>query len=106
MSTRSEHVSPRSSEYAFQVSVLLTTAVMAAIATSVAAQLQFEELSKRGLPAGSQETQSTVLGDVDGDGDLDLIVGNSGQSRLYLNNGTGTFTDGPPRRAGPARCGG
>ena len=35
-----------------------------------------------------------ALGDVDGDGDTDLVFGNWGrQNRLYLNSGSGTFTD-------------
>ncbi|MCP4537492.1 MAG: hypothetical protein GY832_10130 [Chloroflexi bacterium] len=40
-----------------------------------------------------KETMSVAWGDVDGDGDLDLAVGNSGDvNRLYLNNGNGGFT--------------
>ncbi len=32
------------------------------------------------------------LGDIDGDGDLDLIVSGSGRLDKYINDGTGTFT--------------
>jgi len=48
----------------------------------------------------TDSTNSVVLGDVDGDGDLDLITGNTGaDNRVWLNGGdasgsnTGVFTD-------------
>jgi len=49
------------------------------------------------LPPSADITQAVVLADLDGDGDLDAVTGNSGnngeQSRLYLNDGSGIFTD-------------
>jgi hypothetical protein len=36
---------------------------------------------------------SCAIGDVDNDGDLDVIVTNYGPDRLYLNNGQGRFQD-------------
>ncbi|MBZ0172968.1 MAG: VCBS repeat-containing protein, partial [Phycisphaerales bacterium] len=38
-------------------------------------------------------TREILAGDVDGDGDVDLICVNAGQDRLYLNDGTGRFSD-------------
>jgi hypothetical protein len=38
-------------------------------------------------------SQSGALGDMDGDGDLDLFIGSFGNNALFLNDGTGLFTD-------------
>ncbi len=51
---------------------------------------------------GGTTPRSTSLGDVDGDGDLDLAVANSGNAALLLNDGNGSFTpaSGSPFLAG------
>ena len=50
----------------------------------------FNEVSNNFGPS-NDGTFSVVYGDVDGDGDLDLAVGNYGQNVVYLNDGDGTF---------------
>lgn len=48
-----------------------------------------------GQVLGNWDTMDIDLGDVDGDGDFDLVAVSSheGSNRLYLNDGTGVFTD-------------
>jgi uncharacterized repeat protein (TIGR01451 family) len=46
----------------------------------------------KGVGPGDDDTLwGVALGDIDGDEDLDLAVGNVGQNVIYLNDGDGTF---------------
>lgn len=55
----------------------------------------FLEVSEAVFGATPDQTRVIKAGDVDGDGDLDLVVGNTfeTQSRLYLGDGAGGFTE-------------
>lgn len=45
-----------------------------------------------------EDAQNIALADIDGDGDLDMLVANEGPpNRLFLNDGTGRFTDASDR---------
>ena len=76
--------------------VILNFAMLAAFVASLPAQtpLQFAELPRQELPAGGG-ANAVASGDVDGDGDLDLVCANDGYAgtRLYINSGIGGFTD-------------
>lgn len=46
-----------------------------------------------GQRLGSSDSQAVSLGDLDGDGDLDMVVANwDNASTIWLNNGSGVFT--------------
>jgi hypothetical protein len=45
------------------------------------------------LPAATDQTGAMVPGDIDGDGDLDIVVLNRGQDVVLVNDGTGVFRD-------------
>jgi hypothetical protein len=51
-------------------------------------QGRFEDSGQR---LGKAESIAVALGDVDGDGDLDAVVGNAGRDELWLNDGQGRF---------------
>jgi len=47
--------------------------------------------TNRSFGPGIDNTQSIALGDLDGDGDLDIVVGNRGPNAVYLNDGAANF---------------
>jgi hypothetical protein len=47
-----------------------------------------------GQRLGNQRSYAVALGDLDGDGDLDAMVGNRGQDEVWWNDGQGHFSAG------------
>lgn len=58
-------------------------------------RLLFEDVTDDHLPDDSgDDSRDVSIGDIDGDGDLDMITGNFGQrTRLYINDGMAYFSD-------------
>ncbi len=59
---------------------------------------RFVEVTGTHMPRDGDETSAVVFGDIDRDGDPDLVIGNYGvlggrRNRVYLNDGTGRFSD-------------
>ncbi len=54
----------------------------------------FEDVTLTHFPEDNDNSRGMALGDVDGDGDLDVMFAHrSGRNRLYLNDGSGVFRD-------------
>jgi hypothetical protein len=70
------------------VSVIATALAPAALCAQDAVLVPAAEA----LPAELHETHALAAGDVDGDGDVDLVLGNVGQTALWMNDGRGRFT--------------
>jgi|SRR5690606_17528420 len=54
----------------------------------------FVDISQEALPKDLDQTQSVKLVDLDGDGHLDMVIGNEAPpSRIYFNDGKGNFKE-------------
>src|SRR5438477_9144688 len=82
-------------------------AMIPAVGT-LAQQFQ-DQTATRFPPSPGDYSNSVTIGDIDGDGDLDIIFANGGGYssatapqilRIYINNGTGIFTDESVARTG------
>ena len=53
----------------------------------------FTDQTASRLPQILDITQDIKLGDIDGDSDLDMVVGNEDGNKIFINNGSGFFSD-------------
>jgi hypothetical protein len=53
----------------------------------------FSDQTAARLPMANDQTGAILPGDIDDDGDLDLVVLNRGQDFVLINDGSGAFTD-------------
>jgi hypothetical protein len=67
-----------------------TNTLLPADAAPVPVQVSFAE---GGQTLGNERSQHVSLGDLDGDGDLDALVGNQGKAQVWFNDGGGLFSE-------------
>lgn len=89
---------------------LAAVAAMAVPAVESAGQTMFQDQTTARLPGPNNDyTNQATIGDIDGDGDLDLLLANGGNffsqgppqiMRVLINDGTGVFTDESAARTG------
>ncbi len=53
----------------------------------------FADATTARLPVAIDQTAAMLPGDIDGDGDLDIVVLNRGQDNILINTGAGVFVD-------------
>jgi len=87
---------------------MIATALTAIVCSAASAQ-QFVQETVTRFPVQSEYTNQLTIGDLDGDGDLDIIFANGAgfsspdppiMARVYINNGAGFFTDETVARTG------
>jgi len=81
---------------------LFCICILIAVSPVAAQQFQEQQSTRFPQPAALDYSNQLTIGDIDGDGDLDIIWANGGNfssagtnqiSRIYINNGSGVFTD-------------
>ena len=79
------------------IGVLLNTTDISTHSTDASSDGQDNRLfateSAQCLGVRSAESLDAVLGDLDGDGDLDAFVANDGRNEILINDGSGSFTE-------------
>ena len=87
---------------------LACAAAAALFAVHAASAQQFVDQTAARFPVQAEYTNYIAVGDIDGDGDLDICFANGGgysslgallKPRIYINSGSGVFTDETDARA-------